>query len=112
MFLTTFSIILEIREKIGDRSVIIKVSFVKRWVFRMKLMKDVLKEEGNMLVRRETLTIERIEGDISLVIFFRTVVGIGWRSQDKLEDWDSKLVISSKVAGVKEVSGGVMVVSC
>ena len=41
-------------------------------------------------------------GDISLAILSRTVVGIGSRSQEELDDWDSKLVISSMVAGVKE----------
>ena len=40
------------------------------------------------------------------------VVGIRSRSQDELDDRDSKLVISSKVTGVKEVKeGGVRVVS-
>ena len=39
---------------------------------------------------------------IYIYIFLRTVVGIGTRSQDELDDWDSKLVISSRVAGVKK----------
>ena len=60
-----------------------------------------------MLVRRERLTIERIVGDISLAIFLRTVVRIGSRSQDELDDWDSKLVISSRMAGAKEEREGV-----
>ena len=30
----------------------------------------------------------------------RMIVGVGSRSQDELDDWDSKLVISSRVAGV------------
>ena len=54
-------------------------------------------------MRMVRLTIERIVGDISLAIFLKTVVGIGSRSQDELDDWDSDLVISSRVAGVKEV---------
>ena len=41
-----------------------------------------------------------------LVILFRTLVGIGSRSQDEFNDWDSKLVISGKVAGVKGVREG------
>ena len=42
----------------------------------------------------------------------RTIVGIGSRSQDELDDWDSKLVISSKChpekeeRGVRVASGG------
>ena len=35
-------------------------------------------------------------------MYLRTVVEIGSRSQDELDDWDRKLVISSNVAGVKE----------
>ena len=58
------------------------------------------------------MTIERIVKDILLVIFLRMVVEIGSRSQEELYDWDNKLVISSRVAGVKEVrEGWVRVVS-
>ena len=67
-----------------------------------------------MPMRRERLTPERIVGDISLVIFLSTVVGIGSRSQDELHDLDSNstIVISSMVAGLNEVSeAGVRVVS-
>ena len=46
-------------------------------------------------------------GDISFVVFLRTIVGIGSRKQDELDDWSSKSVISSRVAGVKEERGGV-----
>ena len=35
-------------------------------------------------------------------MYLRTVVGMGSRSQDELDDWDIKLVISSNVAGLKE----------
>ena len=45
-------------------------------------------------------------GDISLALFLRTVVGIGSPSQDELNDWNGKLVISSRVAGVKEERRG------
>ena len=41
-------------------------------------------------------------GDIASDVYLRTVVGMGSRSQDELDDWDIKLVISSNVAGVKE----------
>ena len=41
-------------------------------------------------------------GDIVSDMYLRTVVGMGSRSQDELDDWDRKLVISSNVAGVKE----------
>ena len=51
-----------------------------------------------MSVRKKRLTIDKIVKDISLIIFLRTVVVIGSRSQDELDDWDSKLVISSRVA--------------
>ena len=54
------------------------------------------------------MIIERTVGDFSLVIFLRTVVGIELRSQDELDNWYSKLVISSMVAGVKEVREGGM----
>ena len=51
-------------------------------------------------------------GEILLAIVLRTVVLIGSRSQDELDDWDSKFVISSRVAGVKEVrEGGVRLVN-
>ena len=47
-------------------------------------------------------------GDIASYMYLRTVVGIGSRSQDELDDWDRKFVISSNVAGVKEeMIGGV-----
>ena len=41
---------------------------------------------------------------MALEIFFSTVVGTGSRLQYESDDWDSKLSISSKVAGVKEWS--------
>ena len=41
-------------------------------------------------------------GDIASDMYLRTVVGMGSRSQDELDDWDKKLVIFSNVAGVKE----------
>ena len=44
--------------------------------------------------------------DIALEIFFITVVGTGSRSQYESDDWESRLSISSKVAGVKEWSRG------
>ena len=47
-------------------------------------------------------------GDIASDMYLRTVVGMGSRSQDKLDDWDRKLVISSNVAGVKEERMGGM----
>ena len=37
--------------------------------------------EGKVLVVTERFTIERIDGDIALKIFFSTVVGTGSRSQ-------------------------------
>ena len=47
-------------------------------------------------------------GDIASDKYLRTVVGMGSRSQDELDDWDIKLVISSNVAGVqKQRIGGV-----
>ena len=41
-------------------------------------------------------------GDIASDMYLRTVVEMGSRSQDELDDWDRKLVIFSNVAGVKE----------
>ena len=41
-------------------------------------------------------------GDIASDMYLRTVVGMGSRSQDVLDDWDIKFVISSNVAGLKE----------
>ena len=35
-------------------------------------------------------------------MYLRTIVGMGSRSQDELDDWNRKLVISSNVAGIKE----------
>ena len=55
----------------------------------------------NVVEKGET-TFQRIVEDILLVIFLRTVVVIGSRSHDELNYCDSKLVISSRVAGVKE----------
>ena len=49
---------------------------------------------------------ERIVGTISLAIFLRTVVGIGWRLQCELVDWKSKSKISDRVAEVKWWSTG------
>ena len=40
--------------------------------------------------------------DIASDLYLRTVVGMGSRSQDELDDWDIKLVISINVAGVEE----------
>ena len=40
--------------------------------------------------------------DFASDMYLRTVVGKGSRSQDELDDWDRKLVISSNVAVVKE----------
>ena len=47
-------------------------------------------------------------GDIASDMYLRTVVGMGSRSQDELDYWDIKLVISSNVAGVNEerIGGG------
>ena len=58
--------------------------------------------EGKVPVIMERFTIERTVGDIPLEIFFSTVVGTGSRSQYESDDWESRLSISSKVAGVKE----------
>ena len=41
-------------------------------------------------------------GDIASDMYLSTVAGMGSRSQDELDDWDKKLVISSYMAGVKE----------
>ena len=40
--------------------------------------------------------------DIASDMYLRTVLGMGWRSHDVLDDWDRKLVISSNVAEVKD----------
>ena len=55
-----------------------------------------------MPVRRERFTMDLMVEDIASDIYLRTVVEMGSRSQDELDDWDRKLVISSNVAGVKE----------
>ena len=64
------------------------------------------KVEGKVPVVMERFTIERIVGDIALEIFFSTVVGTGSRSQYESDDCESRLSISSKVAGVTEWSRG------
>ena len=74
--------------------------------FNSGLIMDDFKVEGNVLVVMERLTIERIAGDIALNIFFSTVIGTGSRSQYESDDYESRLSISSKVAGVKEWSRG------
>ena len=51
------------------------------------------------------MTIKRIVGDMSLVIILKTVEEIASRLQYGLDDWDSKLVISSRMAGVKDERG-------
>ena len=46
--------------------------------------------------------------DIASDMYLRTVLGMESKSQDELDNWDRKLVISSNVAGVKkERIGGV-----
>ena len=47
-------------------------------------------------------------GDIASDMYLRTVVGMVSRSQNELDAWDIKLVISSNVAWVKEerIGGG------
>ena len=40
--------------------------------------------------------------DIASNMYLKTVLGMGSRSQDELDDWNRKFVISSNVAGVKE----------
>ena len=62
---------------------------------------DDFKVEGKVPVVMERFTIEWIVGDIALQIFFSTVVGTGSRAQYESDDWESRLSISSKVAGVK-----------
>ena len=54
----------------------------------------------------ERFTIERIVGDIAFEIYFSTVVGTGSRSQYESNYRESRLSISSKVAGMKEWSRG------
>ena len=39
-------------------------------------------------------------------MYLRTIVRMGSRSQDELDDWDRKMVISSNLAGVKEERRG------
>ena len=67
---------------------------------------DDFKVEGKVLVVMKRFNIERIAWDIALEIFFSTVVGTGSRSQYESDDWESRLSILSKVAGVKEWSRG------
>ena len=62
--------------------------------------------EGNEPVTRDRLTIDRIVGDIALAICFRTIVGMGSRSQNEFGDLEIRLCISRMVAGVKVESGG------
>ena len=47
---------------------------------------DDFKVGGNVPVVMERFTIERIVGDITLEIFFSTVVGTGSRSQYESDD--------------------------
>ena len=63
--------------------------------------------EGKVPVVMDKFTIEKIVEDIALEIFFSTVVGTGSRSQYESDDRESRLSISSKVAGVKEWNRGV-----
>ena len=46
----------------------------------------ILKVEGKVPVVMERFTIERTVGDITLTIFFSTVVGTGSRSQYESDD--------------------------
>ena len=39
-------------------------------------------------------------------MYLRTIVRMGSISQDELDDWDRKMVISSNLAGVKEERRG------
>ena len=62
--------------------------------------------DGKVPVVMERFTVERIVGDIAMEIFFSTVVGTESISQYESDDCESRLSISSKVAGVKEWSRG------
>ena len=64
------------------------------------------KMKGKVQMVMERYSIERIVEDIALDIFFSTVVGTGSRSQYESDDCESRLSISSKVAGLNEWSGG------
>ena len=46
-------------------------------------------------------------GDIASDMYLRTVVGMGSRSQDDLDDWDKKLVISPQRGKDRRGKGGV-----
>ena len=50
------------------------------------LIIDDFKLEGKVPVVTEKFTIERVVGDISLEIFFSTMVGTGSRSQYESDD--------------------------
>ena len=64
---------------------------------------DDFKEEGKVPVVIERFTIERRVSSISLQILFSKVIGTGSKSQ---YESDCRLLISSKVAGVKQWSRG------
>ena len=63
--------------------------------------RDDLKCDGNVPADRERLTAERIVGAIAGEMSFSRDVGIGSRSQNELEHCEMRVVISSKVAGLK-----------
>ena len=60
-------------------------------------MRDDLRGEGQVPMRRERLTIDKLVGNIWLAMFLRTVVQMVSRLQNELEAWNNKLISSCKV---------------
>ena len=65
--------------KIINGTIVGKVFFINIMFFSNGLIKDDVKEDGKVPVRKKRLTMERIVRQISLAIFLRTVIMIGSR---------------------------------
>ena len=87
------------RREIRNRAIVRQIFFIWLRCCSSGLIIDDFKVERKVSEVMERFTIKRIVGYISLKILFSTVVRRGSRSQ---YESDSKLSISSKVAGVNE----------
>ena len=102
--MTIFYVSLEMKERFAIGRKLDKFSLLSEGFFNSGLIIEHCKVEGKVPVVMERFPIERIVGDIALAIIFSMVVGTGSKSQYESDDEESRLSISSKVAGVKEWS--------
>ena len=76
--MTNFSVNIVERE-IGNLQIIREIFFIEKGFLSRELIKEDLRQEEKVPMRRDRLTIKRIVGNISFIIYLRTVVGMGSR---------------------------------